>query len=68
MGHHQQAYDNQKKQVQGCKVNVIITTNLICVLFEPAIPTSSFNFIVFYTYYTYSTAEVGGLRRNLDLK
>ena len=24
-------------------------TNLVCVLFDPAIPTSSFNFIVFYT-------------------
>ena len=30
-------------------MNVIITTNLVCVLFEPAIPTLSFNFIVFYT-------------------
>ena len=30
-------------------MNVIITINLVCVLFDPAIPTSSFNFIVFYT-------------------
>ena len=26
---------------------IIPTTNLVCVLFDPVIPTSSFNFIVF---------------------
>ena len=39
-------------------MNVIITTNLVCVLFDPAIPTSSFNFIVFYT--CIYTRMVGG--------
>ena len=29
-------------------MDVIIPTNLVCVLFDPAIPTSSFNYIVFY--------------------
>ena len=28
---------------------IIPTTNLVCVLFDPVIPTSSFNFIVFYS-------------------
>ena len=32
---------------EGCIVDVIIPTNLVCVPFDPAIPTSSFNFIVF---------------------
>ena len=32
-------------------MDVIIPTNLVCVLFDPFIPTSSFNFIVFYTCY-----------------
>ena len=27
---------------------IIPTTNLVCVLFDPVIPTSSFNFIVFF--------------------
>ena len=31
------------------EINVIITTNLVYVLFDPAIPTASFNFIVCYT-------------------
>ena len=30
-------------------MDVIIPTNLVRVLFDPAIPTSSFNYIVFYT-------------------
>ena len=51
MGHHQQAHDNQEKQAQGCIVDVIIA-NLVRVLFDPAIPTSSFNlFNYFYTCY-----------------
>ena len=45
MGHHQQVHDNREKQVQECIVDVIIPTNL-CILFDPAIPTSSFNYIV----------------------
>ena len=28
-------------------MDVVIPTNLVCVLFDPAIPTSSFNYIVF---------------------
>ena len=39
------AFAPLKKQVWGCVVNVIIPTNLIYVLFDPAIPTSLFNFI-----------------------
>ena len=31
-------------------VDVIIPTNLICVFFDPAISTSSFNYIVLYTF------------------
>ena len=46
MGHHQLAHDSREKQAQGCMVDVIIPTNLVCVLFDPAIPTSSFNYIV----------------------
>ena len=38
-----------KKQAQGCIVDMIIPTNLVCILFSPPIPTSPFNFIVFYT-------------------
>ena len=49
MDHCQQAHDNREKQVQGCVVDVIIPTNLVCVLFGPPIPISSFSFIVFYT-------------------
>ena len=29
-------------------MDATIPTNLVCVLFDPAIPTSSFNYIVFY--------------------
>ena len=49
MGHHQHVHDNRKKASVGMysKINVIISTNFICVLFDPTIPTSSFNFIVF---------------------
>ena len=37
---------------------MIIPINLVCVLFDPAIPTSSFDFIVFYTcYYTVAAAH-----------
>ena len=35
-------------------MDVIIPTNLVCVLFDPAIPTSSFNYIVFYTCFYYN--------------
>ena len=28
-----------KEQAQGCTVDVIIPTNLVCVLFDPATPT-----------------------------
>ena len=31
-------------------MDVIIPTNLVCVLFDPAIPTSSFNFIQLFLY------------------
>ena len=30
-------------------MDMIIPTNLVCILFGPPIPTSPFNFIVFYT-------------------
>ena len=43
-------HDNQEKQVYGCIVDVIIPTNLVYVLFDPAIPTSSFNFIQLFLY------------------
>ena len=51
MNYRQQAYGshNRKKQAQGCIVDMIIPTNLVCILFGPPIPTSPFNFIVFYT-------------------
>ena len=51
MNHRQQAYGshNRKKQALGCIVDMIIPTNLVCILFGPPIPTSPFNFIVFYT-------------------
>ena len=51
MGHHEQVHDNQEKQLQGCIVDVIIPINPVCVFFDPAIPTSSFDYIVFYTYF-----------------
>ena len=38
----------QKASV-GMYSRCLFLTNLVCVLFDPAIPTSSFNFIVFYT-------------------
>ena len=34
----------------GCIVDVIIPTSLVYVLFDPAIPTSSFNFIQLFLY------------------
>ena len=34
-----------RNQAQGCIVDMIIPTTLVCVLFDPFIPTSSFNFI-----------------------
>ena len=34
-----------QKQVYGYIVDMIIPTNLVYVLFDPAIPTSSFNYI-----------------------
>ena len=39
----------KKKQALGCIVDMIIPINLVCILFGPTIPTSPFNFIVFYT-------------------
>ena len=50
MGYHQQAHYNQEKQAQRHVVESGIPTNLVCVIIDPAIPTSSFNFIVLYTY------------------
>ena len=38
-----------KRRDQRILVDVIIPTNLVCVLFDPVITTSSFNYIVFYT-------------------
>ena len=46
MGHHQQSRKANVGLYSGCDYPY---TNLVCVLFGPAIPTSSFNFIVFYT-------------------
>ena len=40
----------QKASV-GMYSRCLCLTNLVCVLFDPAIPTLSFNFIVFYTCY-----------------
>ena len=54
MNHRQQAHNNCEKQVWGCKVDVIIPTNLVYVHFGPPIPTSSFNFMVFYTFTIYN--------------
>ena len=34
-------------------MDVIIPTNLVCVLFDSAIPTSSFNYIVFFIMLVY---------------
>ena len=39
----------------GMYSRCLCLTNLVCVLFDPAIPTSSFNFIVFYTYSDFHT-------------
>ena len=39
-----------KKQAQRCVVDVIIPTNLVCVLFDPAITISSFTFIQLFLY------------------
>ena len=50
MGHHQQVHDNREKQAYGRIVDVIIPTNLVCVLVDPAITTSPLYFIVFYAY------------------
>ena len=36
-----------KKQAQGC---IIVAISLVCVLFDPAIPTSFFNFIQLFLY------------------
>ena len=51
MNYRQQVYGshNRKKQALGCIVDMIIPTNFVCILFGPPIPTSPFNFIVFYT-------------------
>ena len=40
-------HNNRKKQVKGCIADAYpLQLNLVGVLFDPAIPTSSFNFIV----------------------
>ena len=47
MGHHRQVHDKRKASVgmySGCDY----PTNLVFVYIDPAIPTSSFNYIVFY--------------------
>ena len=41
----------QKASV-GMYSRCLCLINLVCVLFDPAIPASSFNFIVFYTCYS----------------
>ena len=46
MGHHQQAHDNRKRDVAIVNVITGITTNLVCVLFDPTTHISSFVFIL----------------------
>ena len=65
-------HNNREKQAKGCIAEsdaytpyqeynyyTLALTNLICVLFDPAIPTSSFNFIVFYIYLFILSYSVG---------
>ena len=46
-------------------------TNLVCVLFDPAIPTSSFNFIQLFLYLSYFGVQLSRIalfrKLNLDL-
>ena len=47
-------------------MDVVIPTNLVCVLFDPAIPTSSFNYIVFMlVIYIYYMQGLGAVRSHL---
>ena len=47
---HPMHIDTQKSKRRDVIVNMTIPTNLVRVLFDPAIPTSSFNFIQLFLY------------------
>ena len=51
-----------KTKHRGCIVDVIIPTNLVRVLFGPAIPTSSFNFQFFQGAHTLSRKKKNFVR------
>ena len=49
-------------------MDVIIPTDLVCVLFDPAIPTSSFNYIVFLYLYKCTCMYIYVLNIGLAVK